>query len=207
MRKTWVFTGVRSTDRPPGRPSFQHHRFSAIVFNYHKERPSNRNYSGNIRYQLKTPYRNVTTHFIFGPLDYNEFRRQIGLKTLTGFDDFIDNHISMSETSRSRQMETVALIREIYGTHICDKTKTISTVQLSEDGLPLDDCFGKADGTVVDNIEDVDTIVGWLAESTRPHGFAISETQFQIFVIHKNQTPIFVTNQLARMDTNYRYPR
>ena len=31
---------------------------------------------------------------------------------------------------------------------------------------------------MVDNIEDVDIVVGWLAESTRPHGFAISETQF-----------------------------
>jgi len=32
---------------------------------------------------------------------------------------------------------------------------------------------------MVDNIEDVDTVVGWLAEFHRPHGFAISETQFQ----------------------------
>jgi hypothetical protein len=30
-------------------------------------------------------------------------------------------------------------------------------------------------GKPVDNIEDVDLVVGWLARSTRPHGYAISE--------------------------------
>jgi hypothetical protein len=39
----------------------------------------------------------------------------------------------------------------------------------------------------VDNIEDVDTVVGWLAESTRPHGFAISETQFVVFILNASR--------------------
>jgi hypothetical protein len=40
---------------------------------------------------------------------------------------------------------------------------------------------------VVDNVEDVDLVVGWLAEYTRPHGFAISETQFHIFIINASR--------------------
>ena len=39
----------------------------------------------------------------------------------------------------------------------------------------------------MDNIEDVDTVVGWLAERTRPHGFAISETQFQVFILNASR--------------------
>ena len=39
----------------------------------------------------------------------------------------------------------------------------------------------------VDNVEDVDTIVGYLAESTRPHGFAISETQFVVFILNASR--------------------
>ena len=40
---------------------------------------------------------------------------------------------------------------------------------------------------MVDNIEDVDTVVGWLAESTRPHGYAISETQFVVFILNASR--------------------
>jgi hypothetical protein len=39
----------------------------------------------------------------------------------------------------------------------------------------------------VDNVEDLDTVVGWLAESTRPHGFAISETQFVVFILNASR--------------------
>ena len=40
---------------------------------------------------------------------------------------------------------------------------------------------------MVDNIEDLDTVVGWLAETTRPHGFAISETQFIVFILNASR--------------------
>jgi hypothetical protein len=39
----------------------------------------------------------------------------------------------------------------------------------------------------VDNIEDLDTLVGWLAEPVRPHGFAISETQLQVFILNASR--------------------
>lgn len=118
---------------------------------------------------------------------FNEFRRQIGLRTLKSFDDFIDRRKPKDDPMRIAQQEVVNDIREIYGTHKCDASKVITEVQLDENGQPITDCFGAKDGTVVDNIEDVDLSVGWLAEYTRPHGFAISETQFHIFIINASR--------------------
>jgi hypothetical protein len=40
---------------------------------------------------------------------------------------------------------------------------------------------------LIDNIEDVDTAVGYLAEYRRPHGFAISETQFVVFILNASR--------------------
>ena len=118
---------------------------------------------------------------------FNEFRRQIGLKTLTSFDDFIDQRLDAKDPWRKHQEETVARLREVYGTHSCDASKIISDAQLNDLGEPINDCHGLPDGSTVDNIEDVDNIVGWLAEYTRPHGFAISETQFHVFIINASR--------------------
>ena len=65
--------------------------------------------------------------------------------------------------------------------------KIISAAQKMDDGSAINDCLGHADGSLVDNIEDVDTMVGWLAEFDRPHGFAISETQFQVFILNASR--------------------
>ena len=118
---------------------------------------------------------------------FNEFRRQIGLKTLTSFDDFIDHTLEPSDPQRIHQQETIQRMRQIYGTHVCDANKIISVVQRDNEGNYINDCHGKPDGSIVDNIEDVDNIVGWLAEYTRPHGFAISETQFHVFIINASR--------------------
>lgn len=118
---------------------------------------------------------------------FNEFRRQIGLQSLTSFDDFVDQHLPVNSPARQQQEAAVASIREIYGTHICDNSKVITEVQRDENGEFLTDCLGHPDGTRVDNIEDVDMVVGWLAEYTRPHGYAISETQFHIFIINASR--------------------
>lgn len=118
---------------------------------------------------------------------FNEFRRQIGLRTLTRFDDFVDQRLDENDPWRQHQQETVRRLREIYGTHRCDAAKIISTAQRNPDGSFINDCHGQPDGTLVDNIEDVDNIVGWMAEYTRPHGFAISETQFHIFIINASR--------------------
>ncbi|MEW8317756.1 MAG: peroxidase family protein [Candidatus Thiodiazotropha sp.] len=118
---------------------------------------------------------------------FNEFRRQIGLKHLSSFDDFVDQHLDKDDPWRKHQEQTVSRMREIYGTHKCDAGKIISTVQRNAAGEFINDCLGHPDGTAVDNIEDVDNVVGWLAEYTRPHGFAISETQFHIFIINASR--------------------
>jgi hypothetical protein len=116
---------------------------------------------------------------------YNEFRRQYGLKHLTRFDDFIDP--AAQGDALNWQKETVALLREVYGTHICDETKIISRTVQDARGAWVNDCLGRANGSAVDNIEDLDTVVGMISEYRRPHGFAISETQFQVFILNASR--------------------
>lgn len=129
---------------------------------------------------------------------FNEFRRQYGLKTLTGFDDFIDQRLArnkerLSPAERVRladQERLVRTLREVYGTHRCDDSLVVTQAQVLVDGdkkRPITDCLGKPNGSTVDNVEDLDLYVGWHAETTRPHGFAISETQFQVFILNASR--------------------
>jgi hypothetical protein len=118
---------------------------------------------------------------------FNEFRRQYGLKQLTSFDDLIDARLPNESPDRSEQQRLVAVLREVYGQHQCDASKIITEAQKNDDGSAINDCLGHPNGSMVDNIEDVDTVVGWLGEFARPHGFAISETQFQVFILNASR--------------------
>ncbi len=118
---------------------------------------------------------------------YNEYRRQYGLKQLTKFDDFIDPQVSKNSAEWTEQQKLVELLREVYGQHRCASSKIITTAQKNDDGSQINDCLGHPNGSLVDNIEDVDAMVGWLAEFARPHGFAISETQFQVFILNASR--------------------
>jgi hypothetical protein len=118
---------------------------------------------------------------------YNEFRRQYGLKQLTSFEDFIDTRIFKFSSARREQEALVETLREVYGQHQCDASKKITEAQLNDDKSSINDCLGHPNGSLVDNIEDVDTVVGWLAEFRRPHGFAISETQFVVFILNASR--------------------
>src|SRR5262245_47008186 len=118
---------------------------------------------------------------------YNEFRRQYGLRQLTRFDDFVDQRLPADSPERAEQEKLVLLLRAIYGQHKCKAGLVITDAQRNLDGSPINDCFSKPDNTEVDNIEDVDALVGWLAEFVRPHGFAISETQFQVFILNASR--------------------
>ena len=118
---------------------------------------------------------------------FNEFRRQYGLRQLTSYNDFIDKHLDPSSDAYKSQHEIVDELRQVYGTHRCDSSKVITDAQVNEDKTPINDCLGHPNGSTVDNIEDVDTVVGYLAESTRPHGFAISETQFVVFILNASR--------------------
>jgi len=124
---------------------------------------------------------------------FNEFRREYGLQQLTSFDDFVDVRLvdragqdagARAELDRERGL--VRTLREIYGQHTCDASKVITRAQRDGD-RPIDDCLGHPNRSVVDNVEDVDVVVGMLAEFTRPHGFAISETQFQVFILNASR--------------------
>src|SRR6185436_8859947 len=118
---------------------------------------------------------------------FNEFWRQYGLRQLTSFDDFVDTKLAKRSPARVEQERLIGVMREIYGQHTCDATKIITEAQVNADGTKINDCLGKPNGSLVDNIEDVDTVVGWLAEFPRPHGFAISETQFQVFILNASR--------------------
>ena len=118
---------------------------------------------------------------------FNEFRRQYGLTQLTSFDDFMDKRIAQDSAEQEEQQRLVKLLREVYGQHRCDASKVITSAQLNADGSAINDCLGHPDGSMVDNVEDVDTVVGWLSEYTRPHGFAISETQFHVFILNASR--------------------
>jgi hypothetical protein len=118
---------------------------------------------------------------------YNEFRRQYGLKQLTSFDDFVDTRLPQDSPARREQEQLVKTLREVYGQHQCDSSMKITEAQLNDDGSPINDCLGHPQGSLIDNIEDVDTVVGWLAEFRRPHGFAISETQFVVFILNASR--------------------
>jgi hypothetical protein len=118
---------------------------------------------------------------------FNEFRRQYGLRQLTSFDDFTDKSLAPDSQARKDQENDAAQLRKVYGTHVCDASKIITDAQVNDDGSPINDCLGHPNGSTVDNIEDVDTVVGWMSESVRPHGFAISETQFVVFILNASR--------------------
>jgi hypothetical protein len=118
---------------------------------------------------------------------FNEFRRQYGLRTLTSFDDFIDPHLAKDSPDYRDEEQLVAAIRSVYGQHRCDASKPITHAQLGSNGQPINDCLGHPNGSMVDNVEDLDTVVGWMAETTRPHGYAISETQFVVFILNASR--------------------
>ena len=118
---------------------------------------------------------------------YNEFRRQYGLKQITSFDDFIDPRLGSNSPERAAQQHDAELLREIYGQHRCDASKVITAAQKNDDGSAINDCFGRPHGSLIDNVEDLDAMVGWLAEPVRPHGFAISETQLQVFILNASR--------------------
>jgi hypothetical protein len=118
---------------------------------------------------------------------FNEFRRQYGLRQLTSFDDFIDPRLPADSAEAKDQAQLAATLREVYGQHRCDASRRITVAQLNADGSAINDCLGHPDGSMVDNVEDLDTVVGYLAETTRPHGFAISETQFVVFILNASR--------------------
>jgi hypothetical protein len=118
---------------------------------------------------------------------FNEFRRQYGLRQMVSFDDFKDPAAVSGSADWLEQQDAINTLRELYGQHVCDASKVITDAQVNDDGSPINDCLGHPNGTLIDNVEDVDTVVGYQAEYRRPHGFAISETQFVVFILNASR--------------------
>ena len=118
---------------------------------------------------------------------FNEFRRQIGLRQLRSFDDFIDKRLAPNDPATEAPAGSGERAARGLRPAQMRRRKADHGGADKPDGSAINDCLGHPDGSMVDNIEDVDIVVGFLAETTRPHGFAISETQFHIFIINASR--------------------
>jgi hypothetical protein len=81
----------------------------------------------------------------------------------------------------------VAGLREVYGQHVCDASKIITRAQLNDDGTPINDCLGHPTASTVDNIEDVDAVVGWLAESRARTASPSRRPSSQVFILNASR--------------------
>ena len=117
---------------------------------------------------------------------FDKFRRHMACLMTSFYSlmdpvSYLDRLPSWSSRVRSKTL------RELYGQHICDASKVITDAQVNEDGSQINDCPSHPNGTLVDNVEDVGTAVGYLAEYRRQHGFALSETQFVVFILNASR--------------------
>lgn len=107
---------------------------------------------------------------------FNEFRRQIQLKPLTKFEDFIDWELE-NEISSGRSRDNNASNR------LSD-----AEIEAKEAALAQQKAYiAKLKALYKNDIEKVDLMVGIGAEFVRPHGYAISETQFQVFILNASR--------------------
>jgi hypothetical protein len=162
-------------------------RLGLLELNNHPQFLQNLDIRPRFDVTLDVPALDIIRDREHGVPRFNEFRRQIGLRQLTSFDDFIDKTLPADSSGRKEQEANAKTLREVYGTHVCDNSKVITSAQIDKDGKQITDCLGQPNGSTVDNIEDVDITVGFLGEPVRPHGYAISETQFHIFIINASR--------------------
>ena len=119
---------------------------------------------------------------------FNEFRRQYGLRTAHRASTISSTGI-VAKSSADTQSSRSWWRRCARSTASTSATRRRSSRARSSTptATSINDCLGHPDGSMVDNVEDLDTVVGWLAETTRPHGFAISETQFVVFILNASR--------------------
>jgi hypothetical protein len=168
-------------------------RLGLLELNNHPQFLQNLDIRPRFDVTLDVPALDIIRDREHGVPRFNEFRRQIGLRQLTSFDDFIDKTLPAGSSVRKEQERNAATLREVYGQHKCDAGKVITAAQaagfdpVTNKAIPINDCLGQPNGTMIDNVEDVDIVVGFLGEPVRPHGYAISETQFQIFILNASR--------------------
>ncbi|MEZ4744062.1 MAG: peroxidase family protein [Bdellovibrionota bacterium] len=138
---------------------------------------------------------------------YNEFRRQIGLAEVRYFSDFVNKEnvedaVACVVKSTSGCSDLNKAVKGIWDTDhdVTDLFKELVSTKDSCGGDNVAGCKAAWDAfeyqmDVVKDLADVydhdlekiDAIPGYLAEYSRPHGFAISETQFQIFILNASR--------------------
>ncbi len=91
---------------------------------------------------------------------YNQFRRAIGLKAITSYEDFFRVMPNIDSKEKARREKVVQKFRSVYG-----------------------QIYDAKAGKAVDNVEMIDLLVGTLAEEVRPESFGFGETMFQIFIL------------------------
>lgn len=122
---------------------------------------------------------------------HSEFRANIGLEPLRDFNDFLDmenafqafrgcGSANIEQYSDFQNRLTKTAVESLSCADATAETRKQVLLQQIEERDLLKEIYGG-------NINAVDTLVGWLAENTRPYGYALAETQFQIFILNASR--------------------
>jgi hypothetical protein len=150
----------------------------------------------------------------------NEFRANIGLTPLRDFDDFIDMELAyrVFKACLNPSIKQYSEFKDSLGTaqatgvmDSCTKPELAADkkARLEADKAALKVQLAERDKlqNLYGDVNRVDTLVGFLAENTRPHGFALAETQFQIFILNASRRlfsdRFFSTSYNAETYTKY----
>lgn len=144
---------------------------------------------------------------------FNRFRQEIGLVPFRSFNDFLDRENALqfflacdkdvqnrfAGLKNAQEMTTAYTLFEdnlnkdavISRYKACGQAEGKAAgrtllVQLSERDA-LMEVYGASTVSDTNALELVDALVGIFAENTRPHGFALSETQFHIFILNASR--------------------
>jgi hypothetical protein len=122
---------------------------------------------------------------------HSELRANIGLTPLKDFNDFVDleNAFQVYTKCAKRPFKKYAEFRdEMSQTSVAGITCGTKDLEARRQALLVQIYErDRLKQLYKGNINAVDTLVGWLAENTRPHGFALAETQFQIFILNASR--------------------
>lgn len=130
---------------------------------------------------------------------FNEFRQQLGLTPLKSVDDFVDRELEWEiENQATRQFggkprplsTDPGRLAEMVATRqkVLDSQKSaVTNLRRLYGRSPA--CQGISDSAAKEKciVDQVDVQVGIQAEFVRPHGYVISETQFQVFVMNASR--------------------
>jgi hypothetical protein len=102
---------------------------------------------------------------------YDVFEKQLGIETVTQlYNSCVSQNSTASQPNKERGLTAGrTLLAQLSERNALMK---VYTAQNAYDG---------------DALDRVDTLVGIFAENTRPHGFALSETQFHIFILNASR--------------------